>query len=325
MKNNNTSKLHRYHYNSLLNRLPHWLRKSILKPPKTGDGVHQWLFKTGLQLHRHLNCDEIFKLLSAVVSNCGREVLATEIQDAINNSKDLTGKNKAEGGTSKRTHKPRSKKWPSTNVDLRSKIITETAITVDKLKAASPLTTGQPSQDTKFYIKRLMPGNPLLCIGSAPDKCDTTTWKDWQRFIINQNSLIVPSPMSATYGVNKKSKRSFRCLDNTGPRCYVITEFDGGTLDEQASLLWHLKQYAPLVMVLWSGSKSLHAWWNTVDVPEETTRRFFNYAVSLGADRATWTRCQLVRLPEGWREDKGVRQHVLYFDTARLPKNPTQK
>lgn len=36
------------------------------------------------------------------------------------------------------------------------------------------------------------------------------------------------------------------------------------------------------------------------------------YAVSLGADHATWTRSQFVRLPDGTR-DNGHRQAVYYF------------
>lgn len=35
-------------------------------------------------------------------------------------------------------------------------------------------------------------------------------------------------------------------------------------------------------------------------------------AVRLGADKATWTRCQLVRMPDGTREN-GNRQRVHYF------------
>jgi hypothetical protein len=38
---------------------------------------------------------------------------------------------------------------------------------------------------------------------------------------------------------------------------------------------------------------------------EETARELMGYAVSLGADPATWTRCQLVRLPGGRRKRKG--------------------
>lgn len=47
--------------------------------------------------------------------------------------------------------------------------------------------------------------------------------------------------------------------------------------------------------------------------PEERLRRFMRYAVALGADRATWTRSQFVRMPDGTR-DNGERQTVYFFN-----------
>jgi hypothetical protein len=42
---------------------------------------------------------------------------------------------------------------------------------------------------------------------------------------------------------------------------------------------------------------------------------FMRYAVMLGADRATWTRSQFVRMPDGTR-DNGNRQTVYFFNPA---------
>jgi hypothetical protein len=42
-----------------------------------------------------------------------------------------------------------------------------------------------------------------------------------------------------------------------------------------------------------------------------------NYAVSLGADSATWTRSQFVRMPDGMREG-GARQMVYFFNPEVL-------
>ena len=119
--------------------------------------------------------------------------------------------------------------------------------------------------------------------------------------------------MTAPYGQTKSGgKRSMRCLDNTGPRRFLIVEFDDGTFDKHSALLWHLGKFAPLVMCVHSGGKSLHGWFFVADEPEPTIEKFFRYAVSLGADPATWTRCQLVRMPDGQREN-GNRQRVIYF------------
>jgi hypothetical protein len=63
---------------------------------------------------------------------------------------------------------------------------------------------------------------------------------------------------------------------------------------------------------------------------EDKLRRFFDYAVSLGADPRTWLRSQFVRMPDGKRVDgktsdalklAGIenvprsRQAVLYFNS----------
>ena len=121
--------------------------------------------------------------------------------------------------------------------------------------------------------------------------------------------------MSALTGRRKSDgEESAHTLENTGPRQYLITEFDSGTPDEQTAIIWHLRGFAPLTMIVSSGGKSLHAWWRCEGEDESRVRRFMRYAVSLGADPATWTRSQFVRLPQGWRADKERRQAVYYFN-----------
>jgi hypothetical protein len=44
---------------------------------------------------------------------------------------------------------------------------------------------------------------------------------------------------------------------------------------------------------------------------------FMRQACLLGANPATWTRYQFVRMPDGWREEKDRRQGVVYFDPRR--------
>ncbi len=64
-------------------------------------------------------------------------------------------------------------------------------------------------------------------------------------------------------------------------------------------------------------AKSIHGWFYCLGRPEERLRAFMNYAVSLGADRATWSRSQFVRMPDGTREG-GARQAVYYFNPELL-------
>jgi len=105
---------------------------------------------------------------------------------------------------------------------------------------------------------------------------------------------------------------SAHTLDNTGPRQNIVVEFDdGATLDEQAARHIWLSEYRKLRMVVFSGSKSLHGWYEAQGEAED--RKFFEEAVRLGADPKTWLKSQFVRLPNGQRED-GTIQRVEFFD-----------
>jgi hypothetical protein len=75
--------------------------------------------------------------------------------------------------------------------------------------------------------------------------------------------------------------------------------------------------FAPLVLAVHSGGKSLHGWFFVAGQPDEKIERFFRYAVSLGADPATWTKSQFVRMPDGTR-DNGIRQTVYFTNFKPL-------
>src|SRR5206468_3613137 len=155
-------------------------------------------------------------------------------------------------------------------------------------------------------------GNPLLCCGRSQFDFDTKLREDW-RGQLEKLSFIVPSPMSAIHGKTKNGKTSKHTLENTGPRRFLVCEFDSGTADEHAALLLHLGTFAPLVCAVHSGGKSLHGWFFVSGQPEEKILKFFRYAVSVGADHATWTRSQFVRMPDGTR-DNGQRQTVFFLN-----------
>jgi len=162
----------------------------------------------------------------------------------------------------------------------------------------------------------LFPGEPLLCCARTSSTARTAPRAAW-RGKLSKCQFIVPSAMSTETGLTQDGRTSSRCLDNVGLRQYLVVEQDGGTFDDQAAVLLHLAEKAPMVLVLHSGGKSLHAWFRCSGATDGQLRSFFDYAVRLGADPATWTRCQLVRMPEGTR-DNGERQGVLYLNTEIL-------
>jgi hypothetical protein len=226
---------------------------------------------------------------------------------------------------------PTSKSWPERDYEAINRVARSDGIGVVDLWELSPrrLETNEPR--TAEIIETLFPGDPLLCCGWSRHRFDTRSRSRWYK--LNDLELIVPNPMIAEHGVTADGRQSAHTLSNTGPRRFLVVEFDFEMMrspeetellmqlrasdcdvfDLSACLLLHLAEKAPLALVVHSGGKSLHGWFCCNDQDEERLRRFMRYAVSLGADPATWTRSQFTRMPDGKREN-GNRQPALFFN-----------
>jgi hypothetical protein len=282
--------------------LPPFLRELLASPPRRGDGLHSWLFCAARQLHAHGTAEEITQLLAHVCRECG--VRPGEIEEAVHNSKASAW----QPGSVQPS--PPHRKWPERDHHLRAELL-RSGGGLARLIEASPLNKVAGSPDAEELIDRLFPGNPLLCYGSSAASFDTKLRETW-RGHAEGTQFIVPSPMLRERGVTKEGKPSARCLDNTGPRRFLVVEFDDGSKDEHATLLLHLALRGPLALVVHSGGKSLHGWFPCLGRSDEELRPFFAYAVKLGADPATFSLCQQVRMPGGTR-DNGKLQEVLFF------------
>lgn len=306
--------------NDLLSRLPQKLRRELANPPKAGGGVHRWLFTMSLRLVSKLTRSQIQTVLAEALIDCGRPVSCREIDEAICAAGKWKGSSSQPGSGCSR--KGRSK-WPPVN-----KIAQEEAFlnefTTGMLSVISPVWVEKETPNAKEFLEMLFEPESLLCVGRSPRVFETVSLENLLKSDLASTELIVPSPMSASHGLTQAGRKSARSNANTGPRRYLVTEFDSSTPDEQARIIWHLNTYAPLLMVLSSGGKSLHAWWPCTSEDEAVILRFFKYAVSLGADPATWSKSQFVRLPQGWRSDKNARQQVMFFDRRVLPKSGGQ-
>jgi hypothetical protein len=267
--------------------------------------LNNWLFRVARVLHPYRNPTEIFQLLEA--ATYGEPVKPGEIERAIVNSKQYAW----QPGQPQQTI--RTSAWPKVNAEQREAVIASGAGLVD-LWEISPVRFDDNKSHTEQIIDRLFPGNPLLCVGkSKSDFGDRNRTREELRGQLSVMQLIVPSPMTALTGMTQEEEESAHALSITGPRRFLVIEHDGGTIDEQAAVLLHLAERAPLVVAVHSGSKSIHGWFFCEGQPEGKLRGFMQYAVSLGADRATWTRSQFVRMPDGTR-DNGNRQTVYFFN-----------
>lgn len=279
----------------------------LLPPcPRAGSGVHRYLFRASCILREHTQ-DElmIVRLINEAVQGCGRAVDMIEIEQAVfNSSPDC------------RDERRSGRKWPK--VDERRSLFAARCYhnASQELAKLSPFCSGNLS--TADMISLLFPGDDLLCFGL--DQKSSTTQRRSRWVDLDKMQFVVPSRMTSEIGRTKTGRLSPRCLDNTGNRDYLVVEFDSGGIDEQASKIMHLAERAPLVMVLFSGGKSLHGWFRCSDHSDDNLWDFMSYAVSIGADPHTWCPCQFVRTPRAKREN-GVEQSVLYFnpDLKRVP------
>ena len=250
---------------------------------------------------------------------------------------------------------PAQPKWPGPNLE-KIEAIARAGRGLAGLRERSPyiFREDDPQRYTAWILRQLFVAadnpDPYLCCGLDQRNFDTHRLSEWGTKTWKLQ-FVVPSPMTGEFGRAKAGHLSAHALDNTGPRRFLVIECDFSTLSRDgraetryapliqrlagvgitvpdicASVLFHLDEYLPLVMALSSGGKSEHGWFWVEGLSDSELLTFMRYAVSLGADHATWTRSQFVRMPDGTRNN-GKRQLVHYFnpqpmETAR-PKRAT--
>jgi hypothetical protein len=285
-------------------QLPTWARDLLACPPAAGAGFHAWLFRCARALFK-CGRDEgdIRQILENAADACGRRVPAREIGDAIENAQRTAH--------TRQPYAQQRKPWPEADEAARRAITASGAGLVDLWEESPVRPDG--GMDAEFYADALFPAGALLCVAKAQNFAATLPRGEW-RGRLNDWQFIVPSPMTARTGLNQNGADTPRCLQNTGARRYLVIEADTGTADEQAAILLHLAKDAPLALALHSGGRSVHGWFYCAGQPEESLRLFMRSACRLGADYHTFTRCQLVRLPEGLNAKNGKRQRVHYFN-----------
>jgi hypothetical protein len=284
--------------------LPQFVRDLLASPPQRGGGLNLWFYRVARVLHPYRASNEIMELLRAATA--GEPVKHGEIERAVERSKATAWKS---GQAPQSAAK--SAAWPLVNEEQREAVIAAGAGLVE-LWEISPRRVDDNEPHTEEIIDALFPGDPLLCAGRSNYDFATRSREEWRGGLTGLQ-LVVPSPMTARTGRTQEGKESAHALSITGPRRFLVIEQDSGSVDEQAAVLLHLAERAPLAVAVHSGSKSIHGWFYCVGRAEEKPHAFMRYAVSLGADPATWTRSQFVRMPDGMR-DNGQRQTVYFFN-----------
>lgn len=310
-------------YEEAIATLPNSVRNRLENCPEAGLGINPWCMSTARSLVEYFEDEDVIAIIEAYVKQSGRD---RDIRRAVSAARDYANGQRASSES--------LRLWPAADYALAHSIVMNSAVNLDRLRAASPVPIGTEELTAQVVVDALFPGNPLLCMAKEKNLFWTKPRELW-RGRESEMQFIVPNAMASLKGKTKEGKDSARCLDNTGKRQFLVIEFDIAeagdwepyvkewqgrgisTFDAQAALLVHLAtKDVPrfrLAMAVHSGKKSLHGWFCCQGIPEEQTRAFIVRATRIGADPATWTKCQLVRMPGGTRDD-GSSQRVEYFN-----------
>jgi hypothetical protein len=275
-------------------------------PPVAGSGLHHWILGAVRRLLHWIDADETLETLLPIVerAGCPHGKARREILNAI-------AKVTASGGQS--VHERAD--WPEPDLQLIDATVRVELVNlsgkcpIETLRQESPVKRAASAE----IIDALFPGDPLLCAGGSAHTFVTRPKSEYRDFPNKQ--FIVPSPMSAVKGETQDGKLSFKSNANTGPRRFLVLDFDIsefgrdrvtptvfaplirawridgiGPKQAQAAIILALKRRREPVLVLDSGGKSLHASFYVEGQPEEVIKATMQLAVKLGAEPLTFVR-----------------------------------
>ncbi len=285
----------------LTNRLEKW----AAQPLEPGQGLHLDIFRAAI-LMLEMGYDDalIFSFLRQAANVVpDRSVPDREITGAITYARArLNGT--AAGPT-----------WPKFEPAYRAEVVKNYAVSLQDLADRSSDLPADPWS----FLSQIYQIDDLICLGVTSYEFGTQKLADWQSPLQHHRyEYISPNPMKFEWGLTKEGEPSMHCLDNCGPKVFQVVEFDFGGAQEHAALLRWLARKMPLVLIVYSGGKSLHGWFNVRGRSEEDVLTFFQDAVSLGADPKMWSPVQFSRLPAGTNTKTGRHQSVIVFQPQHL-------
>jgi len=303
---------------------PEKLRLTFKAPPARGEGLNDWLRDRAIEAaFAGATAQSTAEALSAIL---GPEAKRGEIKRQVER-----GFRYALGGAGAVNAGPGRPKWPERDDAALLELLAERRSNVAELRDQSPHTAPDHPLDVLRAFHRPA-ADSWLCLNRTPTgTAETMTFEAWEarRAEIADWQMCVPNLMRSQSALNQEGQPSQRCRDNScgmGAQRFLVLELDiradsvaclesrMSPPDICASIIARLDRKA-LRMVVHSGGKSLHAWF---EVPPATSQAAIEATLRrmcvVGADWRAVLPEQQFRLPQGWRADKGARQEVIFFD-----------
>ena len=188
----------------------------------------------------------------------------------------------------------------------------------------------EPQGDPVLLLSTLYEPDDLIWIGERYEAgvvgATIRTAADWITFFQNGGKAgphIIPNPLTGLEGTTKDGKPSFRCDSavKTFPIC--MSEFDELGKENQIRFWSGVK--LPIVALIDSGAKSIHAWVDVNKLASVATQEqwqteiktclYDRFLTPMGVDSSCSNPSRLSRLPGHYRKGKAAFQRLLWLST----------
>lgn len=302
----------------------HEALKSMVPP---GCGCHTYLLTVAnYGIMAGLSAETIFQDIRRSIPQGSRRIPDKEIHDAL--SKAIFGHN---GGTC--TPRPRPTPAVRDGKTALQRIIDQGKITTEAdLYECSPIRLpDEPQGDPVLLLKTLFKPDEPVFMGERYDADTIRTAGEWITYLQDGGKagpFIIVNPLTGTHAPTKTGdKATLRGDGNISAYRYAMAEFD--TLSREDQLRFWSAAKLPVICLIDSGGKSIHAWLQvskiaTVKNPEQWAteikgRLYDRILTLLGVDSACSNPARLSRLPGHFREEKQAWQRLLWLSPEGRP------
>ncbi|MEI6610964.1 MAG: hypothetical protein WCO53_14650 [Deltaproteobacteria bacterium] len=289
-------------------------KHNLENPKQRGEGAHSYVMRmANLARLAEISSQQAFDDLRGVLD---RRVRDNEITTAIK---------KANNGTF--TPRPRPAPVVRDGKAALQKIINQAKIKneVDLWESSPIRLWEEPKDDASLLLKILFKPDELVFIGDRHDADTIKTAAEWITLFSNGGMtapfIIINSLSGIPAPAKSGDKTTLRGDANVTAFKYCMAEFDTISKEDQIKFWSAVK--LPIVALIDSGGKSIHAWINVQKMAKVETaeqwqseiknRLYDKILIPLGVDAACSNPSRLSRLPGHYRTEKQAWQKLLWL------------